>query len=225
MSAGNDKTGRGETLASMGGTDTRPDVVRLRELIDVAEGAIGTLRGRCDDAAAAISTLRDRSEDAEEAKAHLARLAVASARLHESDVEADSLRNLQDVLVNLIGTEQIAVWSLSADGRSLALRASQGIDSGPWKQVAVDQGLLGKAASSGEVVTEEQPGGGQPSVCIPLLVGRRLVGVVAVFRLLPHRGRLGRRDNDVFQLVSLQAGFALLCSGEPWGPARKVGDG
>lgn len=201
------------------------EVQRLRELVDVAEAAIGTLRGRCDDAAAAISALRDRCDDAEESRAHLARLAVASARLHESDVEAECLQNLQDVLVNLIGTEQIAVWRLSTDGRSFELRACLGIEPERWQKVAAGDGLLGKAAASAEVVLAEPVREGGPSVCIPLLLGRHVVGMVAVFRLLPHRGQLGPKDDDVFRLVSEQAGFALCCSGEAWGPSRRASNG
>jgi len=205
--------------------ETHEEVQRLKELVDVAEAAIGTLRGRCDEAAAAISALRDRSDDAEESRAHLARLAVASARLHESDVEAECLQNLQDVLVNLIGTEQIAIWCPSADGRSFELRASLGIDPELWQKVAADEEMLGKAVASGEVVMVEPAREGRPTVYIPLLIGRQVVGMVAVFRLLPHRGRLGPKDDDVFRLVSKQAGFALRCSGEAWGPSRRASNG
>jgi hypothetical protein len=211
VSADGNRTGTPVSAPFAGNEDLHQEVSRLRELVDVAEAAISTLRNRCD--------------DAEESKAHLARMAVASARLHESDDPAESLRNLQDVLVNLIGTEQIAVWSLSADGRTFDLRASLGIDAEPWRQVPVGNGMLGKTLASGEIVLQAQTDGGQPTACIPLLVGRRVVGVVAVFRLLPHRSGLGPQDDDVFRLVSQQAGYALCCSGEPWCGTRKVGDG
>jgi hypothetical protein len=225
VSAGGDKTGIHPAEADARIEDLRQEVQRLRELVDVAEAAIGTMRARCDEAASAVTALRDRCDDAEEAKAHLARMAVASARLHESAVEAESLRNLQDVLVNLIGTEEIAVWSLSSDGRAFELRASQGIDPESWQRVSVDDGLLGKAMARGEIVMADETGMTRPTVCVPLFIGRRIVGMVAVFRLLPHRGRLGPQDDDVFRLVSEQAAFALFCSGEPWAARREAGNG
>jgi hypothetical protein len=198
-------------LADAGTEELRQEVVRLRELLDVAEAAIGTLRDRCD--------------DVEDSKAHLTRMAVASARLHESDDEGESLRNLQDLLVNLIGTEKIAIWSLSADGRTFELRASQGIDAEHWQRVPSGDGLLGKAARRGEIVVEQEMRVGQPVACIPLLVGRWVVGMVAVFHLLPHRSGLGPRDEDLFRLLCQQAGFALCCAGDPWGTKRKVDHG
>jgi putative methionine-R-sulfoxide reductase with GAF domain len=197
--------------ADAGSEELRQEVLRLRERLATTEAALDSMRDRCD--------------DVEETKAHLTRMAVASALLHDTDDETDSLHNLLDLLVNLIGTEQIAVWRLSADGDSLELRASQGISTEPWHRIPANQGLLGRAVTSGEIVVEEDPSEGCPTVGIPLLVGRRAVGVVAVFRLLPHRGRLGARDWDVFRMISQQAGFALCCSSGSWGGSRKAGDG
>ncbi len=180
---------------------------RLRELLTVAEAAIATLRARC--------------EDLEEDKAHLARLCVASVQLHElGSCEADCLRSLQDVLINLVGSEQIAIWSASADGRRLELRASQGIDAEPWQTVTVGEGPVGKAAMSGEIARGSSDGAGQPTVCIPLLLGRRVVGVVAVFGLLAHRSGFTPRDQDIFRLLAQQAGLALCCAGGPWAAWR-----
>jgi nitrate/nitrite-specific signal transduction histidine kinase len=210
VSVAGDRT-PGAVRGSDGGSeDLLPEVRRLREQVDAAGAAINTLRDRCD--------------ELEESKAHLTRLAVASAQLHESDDEAETLRNLLDLMVNLVGTEQIAVWRLTADG-TLELRTSQGIDAEPWQRIPVDQSPLGKAVSSGEIVVEAEPRTGGPRVCVPLLVGRRAVGVAAVFRLLPHRGGLGPQDADVFRMISQQAGFALCCSDKSWGAGRKVGNG
>lgn len=188
------------------------------------EGAGQRLAERLRAAEAAVVALQDRCEDLEEDKAHLGRLCVASVQLHESSSEAESLRNLQDVLVNLIGSEQIAIWCSSIDGRRLDLRASQGVDAEAWRTVQVGEGTVGKAVASGEIVIAEGPGPGQPTVCIPLVLGRRTVGAVAVFRLLPHHSGFTPRDQDVFRLVSRQAGFVLCCSGGPWELMRRAGD-
>lgn len=183
---------------------------QLRELVAVAESAIETLRARC--------------EDLEEDKAHLGRLCVASVQLHEiGGSESDCLRNLQDLLVNLIGSEQIAVWSMSPDGCRLELRASHGIDAEPWRTVTVGEGVVGHAAATGEIGPVDTDRPGQPRACIPLLLGRRVAGVAAIFGLLPHRSGLAPRDQDVFRLISQQAAFALSCTGEPWCGRRAGG--
>jgi hypothetical protein len=202
VTAGGDRTGTHSYAPLASPEDLQQEIQRLRELVSVAESA--------------ISNLRDRCEDADEAKAHLARLTVASAQLHASTDPAESLRNLQDVLVNLIGSQEIAIWSLAADGCTLELRSSQGIKPERWRRVAVGEGPVGQAAASGVIVKPDQGDAGQPTVVIPLRLGRRVVGVVALFRLLPHRSGLGPQDEDVFQLVAEQAAFVLYCSGEPW---------
>jgi hypothetical protein len=210
VTANGDRNGGIEPAPAVGGEDLHLEVARLRELVAVAETAIKALQDRC--------------EDLEEYRAHLGRLCIASAQLHESEDPAESLRNLQDVLVNLIGTEQIAIWSMAADGRGLELRASQGIEAGPWRTVAVGEGVVGKTVSSGEIAMPTPAGAGQPSLCIPLVLGRRVVGAVAVFRLLPHRSGFGPLDQDVFRLVSRQAAFALCCAGGAWCAARRARD-
>jgi hypothetical protein len=211
MSPGAERTGTRSYAPADDADKMQEEIGRLRELLEVAEAALGTLRDRC--------------EDAEDGKAHLARLAVAGAQLHDSNDEGDCLDNLQDVLLNLIGTEEIAVWSVSADGQTLDLRASQGIDRERWRKVAVSEGPLGRAVTTREIVAPGETAAGAPTVCIPLLLGERVLGVVAVFRLLPHRSGLGPQDDDVFRLVRRQAAFALYCAGGPWQDAGKVGDG
>ncbi len=203
MSPGTDRHDGDESAPAAAPEKLRAECERLRELLSVAESAIEALKVRC--------------EDLEEDKAHLGRLCVASVQLHElSGDERDCLRSLQDVLVNLVGSEQIAIWSLTRDGRRLELRASQGIDTEQWRTVMVGEGAVGKAAAAGEVGPIEAPRPGDPTVCIPLLLGRQVVGVVAVFGLLAHRRGLAPRDQDVFRLISRQAAFALCCAGGPW---------
>jgi GAF domain-containing protein len=211
VTSSSEPKGKVEPPSAVTSDDDRQQNARLRELLTVAEEAIQALRNRC--------------EDLEEYRAHLGRLCVASTQLHESDELADCLRNLQDVVVNLIGSEQIAIWSLSADGCYLELRASQGIEPERWWTVKVGEGMVGRSAASGEISVPGPEAGGEPALCIPLMLGRRVVGAVAVFHLLPHRSGFGPLDQDVFRLISRQAAFALCCAGGPWRAARRVGDG
>jgi hypothetical protein len=206
-----DSAGGIEGAPAAGGADPPGELRRLRDVLARAEATLASLQERC--------------EDLEEDKAHLGRLCVASAQLHASTVHAETLLNLQDVLVNLIGSEEIAVWSLCRDGRTLELRASQGVDADAWRSVTVGEGVVGKAAASGELLTPGPAGPGQPTVCIPLKLGERVVGVVALFRLLPHRSRFRPHDHDVFGLVARQAAFALCCSDGPWGAGGRAQDG
>jgi|GEM_PF-2009335 len=189
-----------DTSPSGSAVDAQAEIRRLRELVAKAEVAIESLRDRC--------------EDLEEDKAHLNRLCVASAQLHEGTSLAENLRALQDVLVNLLGSEQIAIWSLGPDGRTLELRASQGIDAESWRRVAMGEGDVGRAAASGDILALAPAAVGLPTLCIPLKLGERVIGVVAVYRLLPHRHGFQPRDQEVFELIARQAAFTLHCFGD-----------
>ena len=194
--------------------DPRQEMQRLREKLARSEAAVVALGERC--------------EDEEEIRAHLARLCVVSARLHDSEDPEEGLRSVEDVLVNLIGAAETAIFGLSPDGRTLVLRASQGIDPRWWERVAVGEGAVGRAAMGEETWTDEPGamngvGPGQPTACLPLRMGGRVVGAIALFRLLPHRGRLSVHDREVLGVLSRQAGF-VLCRGDArWGVPAEVG--
>ena len=71
----------------------------------------------------------------------------------------------------------------------------------PYQEIDVGEGAIGRAAATGERLI--RPEGGSLSedgdaaltACIPLKVAGRVVGVLAVFSLLPHKGR-PRRDRS-----------------------------
>ena len=211
MTLDGEGTGSVERAPVFGAGETPGETRRLREALARAEATIQSLQERC--------------EDLEDDKAQLGLLCVASAQLHASTAHDECLRNLQDVLVNLIGSEEIAIWSFSTDRHTLELRAGQGIDGDAWRNVTVGEGMVGKVAASGELLAPGPAGAGQPTVCIPLKLGDEVVGVVAVFRLLPHRSGFRPHDHEVFGLVAKQAAFALACSDELWRAGERTRDG
>jgi GAF domain-containing protein len=48
------------------------------------------------------------------------------------------------------------------------------------------------------------------TACIPMKIGQRVLGVIAIFRLLPHKGGLNSVDLDLLDLLSTHAAVALL---------------
>jgi transcriptional regulator with GAF, ATPase, and Fis domain len=73
-----------------------------------------------------------------------------------------------------------------------------------------------KAASTGEAVirqdgaSAEAEGDEAITACIPMKIGKRVLGVIAIFRLLPHKGGLNSVDLDLLDLLSTHAAVALL---------------
>jgi hypothetical protein len=48
---------------------------------------------------------------------------------------------------------------------------------------------------------------------VPLKLEGKVMGVIAIFRLLPQKGGIEDLDRELFDLLATQAAFALYCTG------------
>jgi len=153
---------------------------------------------------------------AEEQMANMASLYIAVNSLHAALDRTSVLASVQDVVTTLIGSEEMAIFEVDPQRRRLKLLASQGIEQSRYQEVSLGQGLIGKAAITGEPVIRpegsaaEAAGDEAITACIPMKIGQRVLGVIAVFRLLPHKGGLNAVDLDLLDLLSTHAAIALL---------------
>ena len=148
--------------------------------------------------------------------ANLASLYVAVTSMHGALDRPSVLSSVQEIVTNLIGSEEMAIFETdSAHGR-LTLLASIGIEPGPYQEIGLGEGAIGRAAATGERVIRNEGGSltedgdAALTACIPLKVAGRIVGVLAVFRLLPHKGALDAIDIDLFDVLAAHAASALL---------------
>lgn len=150
--------------------------------------------------------------------AHLVRLRVATQRLHETLQPLALLDILQDLLVNLVGSEMLGIFEL--DGAELVLRVSLGIDAERFRRVPLgDEGPMGRAARTGASWLEELMEEGSarsrtegPRACVPLRLGGHVLGMMVLFGLLPHKPRLEPEDRELLELLSAEGGRALYCA-------------
>jgi hypothetical protein len=156
----------------------------------------------------------------ERQNSNLANLYVASYRLHGTLDRDEVLQAIQEILSNLVGSEEMALFELDPGEDTLRLAASFGIDAETVSAVALDQGLIGRVACSGQAysVGRDSAQGATPeeatlTACIPLKLDGKVTGVLAVFRLLPQKQRLEPLDDELFDLLSSQAAIALYCTG------------
>jgi transcriptional regulator with GAF, ATPase, and Fis domain len=173
-----------------------------------------------EDLAAENEALRARIESmkaaAEEQMANMASLYIAANSLHAALDRTAVLASVQDVVTTLIGSEEMAIFEVDRDHRGLNLLASQGIEPAHYQRVSLGDGLIGTSASTGQAVIRTEGGAVQGrgdeaiTACIPMKVGQRVLGVIAVFRLLPHKGGLTSVDLDLLDLLSTHAAVALL---------------
>jgi GAF domain-containing protein len=141
----------------------------------------------------------------------LARLCAASQRLHETWRREEVLETLREVLHHFIGSQELALFELEPGGTVLSLVAGMGIEPERFRRVPLGAGLIGRVALTGEAYLPGTPSEGL-SACVPLMLGPQVVGVIAIFRLLPGKEGLDAGDHELLALLSSLAARALHCA-------------
>lgn len=156
--------------------------------------------------------------------AHFANLYVATAELHAARSVRGVLRALKEMLAQLLGAAAFAVYIASDDGSELVAITSEGVEAAGVARRPSDQGALGRAFSSGEVVFSHGRGENEgasgrklteasvedPAAVIPLQIDGRVIGVIAIFGTLPQKTEFVQIDQELFKLLGAQAAPALV---------------
>jgi GAF domain-containing protein len=150
----------------------------------------------------------------EEQNNNLANLYVAGFQLHSTLDFKEVLEVVKEILINLVGTEELSVMLLDEATQELTVVASEGaVD--PNLRVKVGEGLIGEAAAGGEsylcpdVATAEKSAQGQPLACIPMKIKDELIGVIVVYKLLFTKKDFTNVDYELFTLLAGQAATAI----------------
>jgi hypothetical protein len=157
--------------------------------------------------------------EVEEQNANLANLYVASYRLHGTLDRDDVLEAIQEIVANLVGSEQLAIYSTRSDGGGLERVAAVGISPEPPLTIPLGQGLIGAAVRDGQTcifdLTDEPgrlPHERDLTACVVLRLDGAVTGVLAIFRLLPQKTAFGPLDRELFDLLATHAATALFCT-------------
>lgn len=142
---------------------------------------------------------------------NLANLYVAAYQLHGSLDRGQVLSAIQEIIVNLVGSEEFAIYERRDDGLELL----DWFGDKPAEKVSAGVGVIGQVAESGETfVASGQERSAGITACVPLMVDGDVTGVIAVFRLLPQKdGIFEALDHELLDLLASQAGIALYCTG------------
>ena len=172
---------------------------RLQDEVVRLHGDLAELMERCTTLEAEIGTLSN--------------LYVASQRLHETLDRKEVLCAIEEILINLVGSEELAIFEVDAGATTLSLISSFGIERERYERRPLDDGLLARAVRTGKtiVVSDETRCADEPrlTACVPLRLRERVIGVIAVFSLLPQKPKLEAVDHDLFDLLATAAGTAL----------------
>src|SRR5262245_40870406 len=202
---------------------------RLRGVIRDLAGETRALReniARFHDAQASLGRGRGTAEEEDRRRSRhaaeverrnlaLASLYVACSRLHDSLERADVILAIEAIVINLVGSEEFAVFELSPGDRVLILLSSRGIDVEAHRRIALGAGPIGEAALQGQVLVADdlaQRDRIGMAAFVPLVVGDRLTGAVVLFQLLPHKKSIGWIDRELLEMLRVHAAGALYCS-------------
>lgn len=142
------------------------------------------LRERLADQLADSRRCAEQLAAAEQRIGHLAKLQAAMRELHEATMPAGVLTTIKEIVANLVGCEEMGIYARRPDG-GLTLLDGIGVD--------------------------DEHGGTEENaiVSIPLHLNGRVVGVIALFKLLPQKAGIEPVDQELFSLLSLHAARAL----------------
>jgi len=192
------------------GTDERLGELR-------AENA--SLRTQLDALRQERARLKERLSEADARETSLVGLCAASHRLHETFERRTLLDILRDIINNIVGSEELGIFELDAARSMLVLVHSMGIEPAGLQSIPLGHGIIGQTALTGQLFVASA-GKGPPAAenesaltaCVPLRVGSRFWGVIAIFGMLPHKPTLGDSDLELFELLEKQAGLVLAAS-------------
>ena len=138
-------------------------------------------------------------------------LFAASTRLLAASTREETFYAVQDIVANLIGSEEMALFELNEERTFLHPAAWCGVPKAQRAPVAMGEGVVGEVASTEKAFFGDESQSGV-AACIPLRVETGVVGVLAIFSLLPQKPQLELWDLEVLKLLEEQVGGMLLRS-------------
>ena len=194
------------------------DLSSLRVELDKRKEEEQSLQHQMAEIARANQESLDRYQAVVMQNASISYLYVATYRLHGSVDRESVLLAIQEVAANLIGCEEIAFFVPVGDGTLVPL-ATVAIDRQQLAPVALGEGPIGNTARTLEIYLSESPATTESeaeidvSACVPLQVEGELLGVVALYRLLPQKFEgFTDLDLELMRLIAAQGSTAFYCS-------------
>ncbi|MEW6730514.1 MAG: GAF domain-containing protein [Acidobacteriota bacterium] len=158
--------------------------------------------------------------EVEQHNSNLANLYVANYNLHGTLNRNTVLETIKEIVINLIGSEEVGIYEVNETRSTLNLLASFGLDTAYYQSIPFAASLIGRAISNGEIylasnngaISDILPEELHLSACIPLKLEHGIIGAIAIFRLLPQKNGFAELDHELFDMLATQAAMALYCT-------------
>ena len=183
-------------------------------------------RSQLQEKVAAIETenrrFSEQYAEIEQQNTDLANLYVASYRLHATLDRQEVVSVIEEIIINLIGSEELAILERKSESGWSTVGAF-GVEDERLERIVAEieagRGAIGKAIAAAEpfVASSERQDDLSTSeegltACVPLVLDGEVTGVIAVFRLLGQKQGLEAIDLQLFDLLASHAATALYAS-------------
>ncbi len=147
-----------------------------------------------------------------------ANLYVASSQLHASLRVRTVVRNVRELLMQLVGVRSLGIYFVDDTERHLVPIAADGVDLATLQKIALRQAPPADSVAATiertfltrvSHVTVGQVAG-PPAACIPLEYSKRTIGVIVIYALLGHKKEFVPVDRELLKLLEAQAGAAIV---------------
>jgi hypothetical protein len=146
----------------------------------------------------------------------LVRLNAASARLIQSLEQGDEFDAIAEILANLLGSEEIAIFDYCPADQNFSLAWSWGVETDALEPFLCGAGMFGRAVQQGmSQFRERQPETSllahekNLTACVILKSGGEVVAVIAIFGLLPQKNCLEWVDYELLKFLETYAAVAI----------------
>jgi hypothetical protein len=146
----------------------------------------------------------------------LERLHAASARLIQSLELGDVYEAIGDIVANLIGSEEIAIFHYQPEDQTFSAAWSWGVEAYALQPFTSGAGMIGRAVHKGvSQFRDRQPSAAilphenNLTACVALKSSREIVGVLAIFGLLPQKNQLEWADFELLKFLQTYAAVAI----------------
>ncbi|HWU40898.1 MAG TPA: GAF domain-containing protein [Candidatus Acidoferrum sp.] len=145
----------------------------------------------------------------------LANLYVASHQLHSTLDPQEVLGIVNEILINLVGAEEFAVFLVDRTTKELTPVTGEGIlpklASG---ELVLEEDFLEQVVKSGNAYYHNGQSlhPGRPLACVPLKIKQDVVGAIAIFKLLIQKEGFTPMDSEILNLLAGHAATSIVGS-------------
>jgi chemotaxis protein CheD len=134
---------------------------------------------------------------------------IVRKRLRESVGPSDALEGIREIVSNLLGSEEMALFQVDRGSSALPLIWSFGIDPQEHQWLNGSSESVLKVVRNGSTHIELAGRSAPFTVLVPIRLHGQTVAILAILRLLPQKTGFAKADIEVLQVLSDEAGTAV----------------